>query len=538
MAELNAWDVVDANNNAAPPDGWPENTMQYSEVNDAGRQVQGSVRRFFGDVNGSLDAGGVADAYTLTLNAAYAAYFDGMYLACSIPVVNTGASTLNVNGLGVQSIVLPDGSALSGGEFAVGGIYEFRYDGTNFQLQGALSASISPTQGTFTNSATPDLIDTNVALRVGAADPDTAAHLELGPSAIQSKSDATTASQLNLQNAGGVVRVPTDTVGAMAIGANFNSPTIPLGASASADLNFWAQSNTAGDQVGFGCYVADGVRNQRFFFGQHDNDVWGLSGTGSTGSPNFVVQYGGEDLIRAVPNGGVTLYQNDLIRYSQTSFGFRCVADGNSDTEDLEIEFSRQNLTTRASLGFDSSSLFAIRNEIDSGQIACYGRDSGSLLSPIWVGDPDGALTFYHDGIQVAGTQDRTATAASTAMFITDSVSNSFPVGFNVIPGRTITTNQTLDGDFIGRMWEKTAGGAISITLPNDADIPSGATIMVANEDTENISINQGTGVTLRWFDGSTSGGATGNRTLASGGVVSIRKSNSTEFYIWGNGLS
>ena len=87
-------------------------------------------------------------------------------------------------------------------------------------------------------------------------------------------------------------------------------------------------------------------------------------------------------------------------------------------------------------------------------------------------------------------------------------------------------------------MWEKTAGGAITITLPNDSNIPSGSTIMVANEDTENISINAGGGVTLRWFDGSTSGGATGNRTLASGGVVTIRKSNNTEYYIWGNGLS
>jgi hypothetical protein len=74
--------------------------------------------------------------------------------------------------------------------------------------------------------------------------------------------------------------------------------------------------------------------------------------------------------------------------------------------------------------------------------------------------------------------------------------------------------------------------------LPNDANIPLGATIMLANYDTENISVNAGGGVTLRWFDGTTSGGATGNRTVASGAVVTIRKRSNTEFGIWGNGIT
>lgn len=136
MGALNDWDVTDANNNAAPPDGWPENTMAYSDVNNTGRAVQGTVKRFFDDNNGSLVGAGIADVYTVTLNESYAAYFTGMTFACSIPATNTGAATVDVNGIGAISIVNKDGSALLGGALENGGVYSFTYDGTDFQILG------------------------------------------------------------------------------------------------------------------------------------------------------------------------------------------------------------------------------------------------------------------------------------------------------------------------------------------------------------------------------------------------------------------
>ena len=198
MAQVNDWDVTDANNNAAPPNGWPEGTMQYSQVNDTGRQVQGAVRRMWGDMNGALVAGGVANAYTVTLNSPYTSYFAGMYIACQINAANTGATTLNVNGIGVQSVVARDGSALAPGVIDAGGIYEFRYDGTNFQLMGTLGGDVAVDQATLSNPNDPDLVDTNVALRVGAANPDTGQHMEIGRSGIEAKTDATTGTILFL----------------------------------------------------------------------------------------------------------------------------------------------------------------------------------------------------------------------------------------------------------------------------------------------------------------------------------------------------
>lgn len=207
MATLDDWTVIDASNNATPPDGWPENTMNYSEVNNTGRAVQGTMRRFWGDVNGSLQAAGIVNAYTVTLNeTGYTAYFQGMYFACEIPITNTGNSTLNVNGIGIRSIVDDAAFAIASGALQAGGIYVFRDTGTSLQLMGALSSVISPT-AQFSNSNDPDLVDTDVALNVGANNPDSAQHIEVGPRDIQSKSNNTTAALLRINERGGNIEI-------------------------------------------------------------------------------------------------------------------------------------------------------------------------------------------------------------------------------------------------------------------------------------------------------------------------------------------
>lgn len=134
MGSLNDWDVTDANNNDTPPDGWPEN-MNYSEVNNTGRAVQGTLKRFFSDINGSLNGGGIADVYTITLNESYAAYFDGMIFRGSISVTSTVvAPTINVNGIGVATLVDMEGDALRIGALKAGRIYLFQHDGTNMRV--------------------------------------------------------------------------------------------------------------------------------------------------------------------------------------------------------------------------------------------------------------------------------------------------------------------------------------------------------------------------------------------------------------------
>lgn len=61
---------------------------------------------------GGVDTGS-ANAYLLNFTASFTAYADGIQITWIPANTNTGASTINVNGLGVVNIVNPDGSALT-----------------------------------------------------------------------------------------------------------------------------------------------------------------------------------------------------------------------------------------------------------------------------------------------------------------------------------------------------------------------------------------------------------------------------------------
>jgi hypothetical protein len=55
MSEVSTWDPVDANNNSAPPNGFPEN-MAPSGLNDGCRAIMGAVRRWYNTVTAALAA--------------------------------------------------------------------------------------------------------------------------------------------------------------------------------------------------------------------------------------------------------------------------------------------------------------------------------------------------------------------------------------------------------------------------------------------------------------------------------------------------
>lgn len=82
-----------------------------------------------------LIASGPANTYAVSGDPAYTTYFAGMKIRARIGNTNTGASTMNVEGLGAKSIVKYVSTPLVAGDLPVGAIVEIQYDGTNFQLQ-------------------------------------------------------------------------------------------------------------------------------------------------------------------------------------------------------------------------------------------------------------------------------------------------------------------------------------------------------------------------------------------------------------------
>lgn len=129
MSNLFDYSQTPASNNSSPPDGAPEG-MAPSEVNNTIRQMMANQAGAFQ----CYTAGGSADAQTVTMDPALAAYSTKVRIAF-IPVANnTGACTLNVNGLGAVSIKLANGSDPGAGSLNSSGVALVQHNGTNFIL--------------------------------------------------------------------------------------------------------------------------------------------------------------------------------------------------------------------------------------------------------------------------------------------------------------------------------------------------------------------------------------------------------------------
>lgn len=100
-----SWSETAANNNASPPNGFPEGQTAAS-LNNSAREMMAAIKREWNRDHPTITAGGTADALTLTYTTAPTAYVDGMrfqFYAASDNATNT--PTLNVNGLGAKTIL-------------------------------------------------------------------------------------------------------------------------------------------------------------------------------------------------------------------------------------------------------------------------------------------------------------------------------------------------------------------------------------------------------------------------------------------------
>lgn len=113
-----------------PMGGYRHTTVGNSSARDhyaATGQVQDNVF-----CTGTV--GGTANAITLTLTPAITAYVKGQRFEFVSTAANTGATTLNVNGVGVKDIYSDASTALTAGVIPSGRAVSVIYDGTQFQL--------------------------------------------------------------------------------------------------------------------------------------------------------------------------------------------------------------------------------------------------------------------------------------------------------------------------------------------------------------------------------------------------------------------
>ena len=98
------------------------------------------------------------------------AYTAGMTVYVIPAAGNTGASTINVNGLGVVALTKNGSASLSGGELLVGAVAQLQYDGTRFQLLN-VPASTSSAGAIWSDDGTTVRPPTGRNVAIGTASP-------------------------------------------------------------------------------------------------------------------------------------------------------------------------------------------------------------------------------------------------------------------------------------------------------------------------------------------------------------------------------
>jgi hypothetical protein len=132
------------------PETGLNNTTSYPTVPANETAARQQFTDLFGQIrdyvniydNYAVDAG-AANAYVVTLDPAPTAYTAGMTIAFKAVNANTGASTVNANGLGVKTLKKKGNTDLSSGDIPAGMIVVVIYDGTNFQTDLGLISHVA-----------------------------------------------------------------------------------------------------------------------------------------------------------------------------------------------------------------------------------------------------------------------------------------------------------------------------------------------------------------------------------------------------------
>lgn len=133
-----------------------------NDLNDVENGIQGRT------IN--TTAGGTT-TYTLTPSPAITAYVTGQEFVIKMNAANTGASTINVSGLGAKNMTKGGATALASGDLLIDATYKIIYDGTQFQVTGInSSATVATAAEVTTGTDNTKMVTPLAAQALGGAD--------------------------------------------------------------------------------------------------------------------------------------------------------------------------------------------------------------------------------------------------------------------------------------------------------------------------------------------------------------------------------
>lgn len=183
-------DMADSINAALKKDGGNQATANlpmggYRHTNVGEPAALTQYQTLKGAINGTgrfitaPNVGGTANAITLTTGFGVAAYAAGQQFSFVVEATNTGATTVDLDGLGTKDLKRTNGNALEAGDLYAGAIALVEYDGTQFQLLNRRIVDGAGDGGDMTGSEIVEAI--NVAL--GSDDWQSVATTEIIPAA-------------------------------------------------------------------------------------------------------------------------------------------------------------------------------------------------------------------------------------------------------------------------------------------------------------------------------------------------------------------
>lgn len=166
MSEVRDWSPSAIGNSDNPPNGFPEN-MDFSQVNDAAREVMAAISRWQTATSGAVVSTGAGNRYVVAYTLSLLSLRTGDRFAFRANHDSpSGSVTLNVNSLGNIPLVTVGGDPPGEQGIINGGVYEVIFDGTVFRIiggDGAIEAgSIGTAELANGSVTTPKLADSAV----------------------------------------------------------------------------------------------------------------------------------------------------------------------------------------------------------------------------------------------------------------------------------------------------------------------------------------------------------------------------------------
>ncbi len=492
------------NGETTPTANLPMGGFKHTGVADASArthyasaaQVQDSTATYLSTV------GGTVDAITGSPTIAVAAYAAGQRFVFLPSGTNTGATTINVGGLGVKSIVKGvAGSALAAGDLILNAPALIVYNGTAFYLlnPGTSATGLANPTGTIglaaVNGTAVTAIRSDGAPALSQAIAPTWSGQHIWSLALRAPdgSAGTPSYSFTSDTNTGIYNVGADVIGFSAGG----TARAQLYGTALEMLNSCRIYSVDGDVSGPG--VAFSLDPDTGFYRSNTNEFAIATG----GTRRAVIYSSGFQLDTGAffaPNGSA----------SPPSYSF--IDDTNSGM--YSVAADQLGFATGGTLKFSVGT----NTTVESGQLQVQ---NGDASAPGYAFENETDTGFY-----LSAANDIAMSLGGTG----------YPVGFRGMPQRSASGSSNTAATDNGRAVIYTGSGGHTFTV--DSDFGTADNLMVIiNAGSASLAIAESLSGTMSWFNG---GGSlsTGSRTLAVGGVATVYMQSATAAYIWGIGIT